>query len=274
VTGQQARRGCRGLEYCSKAHLLDAMEICVQIWNDGSKYDKEDSIRRCWHKARLLTVAEAAEVEYDIGCASVPLKAKVISQEDCLELRSLFTNLYCKVSKFENVPSALQESLAVETRCTEKGLDTIMNIWINIKDDLNVTEDDMMEAIEEFEKEGRAPLVPMLPSYNNLAPSIQEVNNVQLHGLPAIFWQECFNSYNNLAPSIQEVNNVQLHDLPAISWQECFNSCVIIKRFIAEKDMGSVQVAFETFQHKLRVKQIHATSSQLLIKSFFQPKQT
>jgi hypothetical protein len=119
-----------------------------------------------------------------------------------------------------------------------------MNIWINIKDDLNVTEDDMMEAIEEFEKEGSAPLVPMLPSYNNLAPSIQEVNNVQLH------------------------------DLPPISWQECFNSCVIIKRFIAEKDMGSVQVAFETFQHKLRVKQIHATSSQLLIKSFFQPKQT
>ena len=73
---------------------------------------------------------------------------------------------------------------------------------------------------------------------------------------------------------IQEVNNVQLQDLPAISWKECFNSCEIIKRFLAEKNMGSEQIAFETFQHKLRVKRIDAASSQLSIKSFFQPKQT
>jgi len=73
---------------------------------------------------------------------------------------------------------------------------------------------------------------------------------------------------------IQEVNNVQLQDLPAISWKECFNSCEIIKRFLAEKNMGSEQIAFETFQHKLRVKRIDAASSQLSIKSFLKPKKS
>ncbi len=53
-----------------------------------------------------------------------------------------------------------------------------------------------------------------------------------------------------------------------------FNSCEIIKRFLAEKNMGPELIAFETFQHKLRVKRINAASSQLSIKSFFQRKQT
>jgi hypothetical protein len=99
------------LEYCDKAHLLDVIEICVEIWNKDSKYAKEDSIRRCWHKAGLLTVAEAADIENDIGHASVPMKVKVISQEDCLELCNLFTNLYFKISKFKDVPPALEKAL-------------------------------------------------------------------------------------------------------------------------------------------------------------------
>jgi hypothetical protein len=51
------------LEYCGKEHLLDVMEICVEIWNKDSKYAKKDSIWRCWRKAGLLKVAEAADVE-------------------------------------------------------------------------------------------------------------------------------------------------------------------------------------------------------------------
>jgi hypothetical protein len=232
------------LEFCGKAHLLDAMKICVEIWNMDSKYAKEDSIRRCWRKSGLLTVAESADMENDIGPASVPMKDKVISQEDCLELCNLFTNLYFKVSKFENIPPALAESLVEEKRCTEKELATIIDNWIDIEDDPNVIEDDVMEAIEEFEKENSAPLAPMLPSFDNFEPSFEELNNILPQGHLAI------------------------------SWEECFNSCEIIKRFLAEKNMGPELIAFETFQHKLRVKQINAAASQLLIKSFFQRKQT
>jgi hypothetical protein len=61
-------------------------------------------------------------------------------------------------------------------------------------------------------------------------------------------------SFDNFEPFFQEFNNIQPQALPAISWQECFNSCEIIKRFLAEKNMGYELIAFETFQHKLRVK--------------------
>ncbi len=106
-------------------------------------------------------------------------------------------------------------------------------------------EDDVMGAIEEFEKENSAPLAPMLLSYDNF-------------------------EFDNFEPFFQEVNNIQPQGLPAISWQEFFNSYEIIKRFLVEKNTGSELITFETFQHKLRVKRIDAASSQLLIKSLFQ----
>jgi hypothetical protein len=39
------------------------------------------------------------------------MKVKVNSQEDCLELCNLFTNLYFKISKFKDVPPALEKAL-------------------------------------------------------------------------------------------------------------------------------------------------------------------
>jgi hypothetical protein len=32
AAGTRARRGCKGLAYCSKAHLLDAMELMLPIF--------------------------------------------------------------------------------------------------------------------------------------------------------------------------------------------------------------------------------------------------
>jgi hypothetical protein len=46
--GRTARRGCKGLSCCAKAHLLDAMEIMVKIWDGEGKYAKTESIQRCW----------------------------------------------------------------------------------------------------------------------------------------------------------------------------------------------------------------------------------
>jgi hypothetical protein len=83
-----------------------------------------------------------------------------------------------------------------------------------------------MEEIEEFEKEIIAPLAPMLPSFDNF-------------------------EFDNFETFLQKVNNIQPQGLPAIFWQECFNSCEIIKRFLAEKNMGSELIAFETFQQLL-----------------------
>jgi hypothetical protein len=69
--GTRARRSCKRLDYCGKAHLLDAMEICLSIWNYDNTYTMEDLITRCWRKAGLLTVIEEADFENDIGHAII-----------------------------------------------------------------------------------------------------------------------------------------------------------------------------------------------------------
>jgi hypothetical protein len=115
---KRARRGCRGLDYYGKAHLLDAMEICLSIWNKDDKYAMEDLIRRCWRTAGLLSVTEEADLENDIGCASVRQKDKVISHADCMELCNLFTQLQCKVNNFDTLPPALEDFYLSEQQCT------------------------------------------------------------------------------------------------------------------------------------------------------------
>jgi len=241
AAGERARRGCKGLDYCGKAHLLDAMEICVSIWNQNSKYAMEDSIRRCWRKAGLLTAVEEADLENDIGRATVPQKDKVISNDDCLELCNLFTQLQCKVAKHETLPAALEDCLISEGPCTVTELASIITNWIDIEDDRNVVEDDVLEAIEDFEQE-QTTTMPILPSFDEFAASIEI--------------------------------DIEPEPLRSVSWTECLASCDIIKQFLSEKNMEKELIQFEQFQHKLRVKRIDAATSQLSIKSFFRPKPT
>ena len=62
------------------------MEICLAIWNKDDTYAMEDSIRRFWRKAGLLSITEEADLGNDIGHASVRQKDKVIYHADCMEL--------------------------------------------------------------------------------------------------------------------------------------------------------------------------------------------
>jgi hypothetical protein len=48
LAGARARRGCKGLAYCNKAHVLDEMEILQPVWISDTKYAKTESIQRCW----------------------------------------------------------------------------------------------------------------------------------------------------------------------------------------------------------------------------------
>ena len=57
---KKARKGCKGLEYCGKNHLLDAMEILNSIWDTDDNYSKIDSIRRCWKNSGVLSPTDEA----------------------------------------------------------------------------------------------------------------------------------------------------------------------------------------------------------------------
>jgi hypothetical protein len=90
------------------------MEILGSMWNSNSKYAMEDSIRRCWRKAGLLTAVEEADLENDIDRATVSPKDKVITKDECLELCNLFTQLQCKVARHETLPAALEDCFISE----------------------------------------------------------------------------------------------------------------------------------------------------------------
>jgi hypothetical protein len=42
------KRGCKGLQYGEKAHVLYGMNLLDNIWSQDGKYASEDSIRCCW----------------------------------------------------------------------------------------------------------------------------------------------------------------------------------------------------------------------------------
>ncbi len=84
----------------------------------------------------------------------------------------------------------------------------------------------------------------------------------------ANFDADCLDDYDALGT----VATVDCQLEKSYTWSECINACEIIRQFLAEKHMGSELLAFETFQHKLRVKRIDVASSQLSIKSFSNKK--
>jgi hypothetical protein len=243
AAGARARRGCKGLEYCGKAHLLDAMEILQPIWTTDDKYAKKESIQRCWRKAGLLTASEEADLENEIGRRTVPLKAKVISDDECAELCSLFSTLQTKISSFKELPPALRGSIIEERACSMDELANICHNWVDIEDDEDVINDDVEEAMEYLTSAN------LLPSFDNFA-----LDN--------------FDDYDALC----SVGTVDCQLDKTHTWNDCLKACEVVREFLAQKLMGSELVAFEAFTHKLRVKRIDAVSCQLSIKSFFNKK--
>jgi hypothetical protein len=51
---RRQKRGCNGLQYGGKAHVLDAMNLLDNIWSQDGKYASEDSIRHYWQKADVV----------------------------------------------------------------------------------------------------------------------------------------------------------------------------------------------------------------------------
>jgi hypothetical protein len=131
----------------------------------------EDSIRRCCRKAGVLSITEEADLENDIGRASVCQKAKVISHADCMELCNLCTQLQCKVNNFDTLPPALEDCHLSEQQYTNNEFMKIITNWVDIEDDMHVVEDDVLEAIEDLEEEYTT-TNPVLPSFDDFAATM------------------------------------------------------------------------------------------------------
>ena len=85
---EKQKRGCRGIYYRGKPHILDCMEMLKTIW-DGEKYVSQESISRCWRKADILLVTWNADINNTVGSATTPQKNKVVNKDILDETCSL-----------------------------------------------------------------------------------------------------------------------------------------------------------------------------------------
>ena len=148
-------RGCRGLDYGGKPHLLDAMNILLQIWDGDNKYSHSDAILRCWRKADILPPSWNADINNDVGSCSMPLSKKQIAQEDSDEICDLFSNIKLRANEDEGDVSkfaALSGSFAVDGRSMSPQEQTIMiEEWLNVEDNQVVLDAEIDDELERLE---------------------------------------------------------------------------------------------------------------------------
>ena len=97
VRRSKQKRGCKGVHYGGKPHILDCMEMLVKVWEgkDG-KYVSDESICRCWRKADILPVTWNADINNDVGSATIATRDKTLSENDTDELCALLANVKLK----------------------------------------------------------------------------------------------------------------------------------------------------------------------------------
>jgi hypothetical protein len=149
------KRGCKGIQYGGKAHVLDAMNILNNIWGKDGKYASEDSVRRCWRKADILPPTWMADINNEVGSGSLSMKDKKISDEDCDLLCSLMKNLRTKVTDnaidMSKEGYAMQGSFVEEISTNDRELQELATQWIDIENDEFIQEAEIDEAIQELE---------------------------------------------------------------------------------------------------------------------------
>ena len=97
IRRNKQKRGCKGIHYGGKPHVLDCMEMLAKIWEgkDG-KYVSDESICRCWRKADILPVTWNADINNDVGSATISVRDKTLTENDTDELCALLADVKLK----------------------------------------------------------------------------------------------------------------------------------------------------------------------------------
>ena len=156
---KKQKPGCKGLAFGGKATVLDAIKILDSIWRKDSTYAKKDGIRRCWRKADILPSSWNADINNDVGSASLPECDKKLSEEDCSVLCNLMKSIQLK-AKVEKLDTSRSGANCFENSfvCDPDAIympptswiDMATN-WIDIEEDPDIIEDEIEEVIDELE---------------------------------------------------------------------------------------------------------------------------
>jgi hypothetical protein len=135
------------------------------------------------------------------------------------------------------VPSVFHNTIAIQEKCTESELKDIITTWVDIESNTEIIMSEVDDAMALLCKETTAE--------ENESDGDSDI--IMVAG---------------------EENNQQ----QKTSWVQCMACFEIISSFLSEKEFREEKVALDGLVHRLRMKRLDATTSQLSIKSFFSAK--
>jgi len=170
-------------------------------------------------------------LENDIGSASVATKYTTISNDDCLGLCNLFPQLQTTVGNMPFVPCIFNDTIAVEETCTESELRDIIFTWVDVESNMDIIMSEVDDAVAVLCKETTAE--------KNESDADSDI--IMVAG--------------------EENNQKQKTSL-----DQCMACFELILSFLSEEEFREEKVALDGLVHRLMMKRLHATTSQLSIK--------
>lgn len=170
--------GKAGLAEGAKPHVLDAIELCIKIWEE--KLDS-DALQRCWRKADCLPAPTQAILE-QAGSSfrpSSPVDKAVLD-----ELCSVMVRAVKIADTLPQIPTAFTGSFVEEEanrRMEDKPVDieqikTMAKSWSGVEDMEEVKNAEIEEALEEIDKQ------LLLSSEETVAEEIMDEDDDHGHG--------------------------------------------------------------------------------------------
>jgi hypothetical protein len=141
-------RGCKGLHYGGKPHILDAMNIVQSVWmGKDEHYMSEATVAKCWMKANILP----ANMTADFNDNHPGIVTELTSDNDesnCKQLCTLIKDISKKADQ-SNLDTSKSPvfigSFVEDQKVDDDELAKIVDSWVEIEDDADVHES-MIEA--------------------------------------------------------------------------------------------------------------------------------
>ena len=171
-------KGCKGIFFGAKPHLLDVMKILKDIWDEDTPFSREEGIQRCWCKADILPPSWEAEISNAVGSAAMNKGKIKLSEEDCIALCGLIRALIIKTAETgvdtNTVAVALKDSFATEGAISDENLRSMALNWLHVEDDSDIVEAQYMDALEKLDM--------MDDGIDPYEDEAEEIREVQLQG--------------------------------------------------------------------------------------------
>ena len=143
--GRQCRRGCKGLAYGAKPHVLDVMHILNDLWS-GDKYCGSDKVGRCWRKANCLpTLMHTVLIDMFGSSDKKTIKMEKAESDSLCDVLQALT-LKVTEESFPHCEAAadLHELLEYEPEVIAEGV----GIWVDIERNISVRQVEIDEEME------------------------------------------------------------------------------------------------------------------------------